>query len=234
MPWAARAAVEDLHLPAPAPVVDEYGLLSSEEVARLDQLVRKIKANSGVELTIYIPSSLRDQEIEDFSIAVAEQWKLGRKKEDKGLLMIVAPRERKMRFEVGYGMEGDLTDAFTRHVLDNGMRPYFKQGRYYEGIVSAISMLQEKIPLGVQPSDLPSENRTPASGAALIFLLVFIVIIFRIISFFGRFGGPPRGGIGRSGYYNSWGGGGFGGGSSGSSWGGGGGGFGGGGSSSSW
>lgn len=237
-PLFARAADAPLSLPAPAPVVDEYGLLSSTEQGQLDQLVRRIKSQTGVEITVFIPSSLQGLEIEDFSIRVAEQWQLGRKKEDKGLLMIIAPKERKMRIEVGYGLEGELTDAYTRRVLDDGMGPYFKQGQYYEGILNGLAMIQQKVPLGLQQSDLPEEGgvHIGAGLKLLIFLFVVLYFISLIIRTAAGGGWGRRGGWG-GGFYGgglgggSWGGGGgFGGGS----WGGGGGGFGGGGSSSSW
>ena len=219
--WAEKPK---LSLPTSAPVVDEANLLSASDDAQLDQLVRRIKASSGVEVTVYIANSLRGLEIEDFAIAVATQWNLGRKKDDRGLLLVVAPAERKMRFEVGRGLEGDLTDVFARRVLDDTMRPLFKQGRYFEGILAALGRIQEKVPLGLQPNEIPQGD------SFLLFLLVFFL--------FAKLQGLASGRRGYGGYYGgggSWGGGSWGGGSGGgSSWGGGGGSFGGGGSSSNW
>lgn len=218
----------DLKIPAPAPVVDEFGLLSSQETLNLDSLFRQIKQKSGVEIALYIPSTLQGREINDFSIAVAEQWKLGRKKEDNGLLLIVAPKERKMRFEVGYGLEGELTDAFTKRVLDNVMRPYFKRGEYYQGILSSIVALQQKVPLGLERQQnfntYQSDDGPNNLQLFVIIIVVILLLLFRVLAFFMGFRGT-----------NYRGGGGMGsGGSGGGSWGGGGGGFGGGGSSSSW
>ena len=235
-PSAAWAWGSDLSLPPPAPVVDEFRLLEGGEGARLEQLVKQIKQRSGMEISIFIPSSLRGRQIEDFSIAVAEEWKLGRKKEDKGLLFVFAPKERKMRIEVGYGLEGELTDAFTRRVLDNGVRPLFKQGRYYEGILTALQLIQEKVPLGLEAQDLPSGGRVSIPITVLfIFFFAFMIIAGVLNNFLPRSSyrrrGPFGGGWGAG---SSWGGGGWSGGSGGSSWGGGGGGFGGGGSSSDW
>jgi uncharacterized protein len=214
-------------------VVDEYGLLSSGESGRLASLLRAAKQNSGVEIAVYIPSTLRGREIEDFSIAVAEEWKLGRKKEDKALLFVIAPKERKMRIEVAYGIEGLVTDAFSRQLLDNVMRPYFRDGRYYQGILATLVKLQEKVPLGLDGEQAAAEQRADREAPPGVFLLLFILFIIGflvITSFFRRAGlGGYDGGFGGGG---GWGGGSRG--SGGSSWGGGGGGFGGGGSSSSW
>jgi uncharacterized protein len=222
-----------LSLPAPAPVVDEYGLLPKSDARQLDQLLRTLKERSGVEISVFIPSSLRGLAIEDFSIRTAEEWKLGRKKEDKALLLVVAPKERKMRIEVGYGLEGDITDAFSRRVLDDAVKPYFLKGAYSEGILAGLAAIQEKVPLGLR------EGEAPPAGTGMAFplplIIILLVILISVLSALGRLMGfRSYGGYG-GGY---WGGGGWGGGSwgggSGGSWGGGGGGFGGGGASSNW
>lgn len=211
--------------------------MNSSESRQLEQWLRNIKQRSGVEISVFIPKSLQDREIADFSIQVAEQWKLGRKKEDKALLLVIAPKERKMRIEVGYGLEGDVTDAFSKRVLDDVMRPYFREGRYAEGIAATLVALQEKVPLGIDEPSAPAQRekrfaRHERRGVTFkdIFVIgfwIFIVFLFVGLRIFGLI--PAyHGGRGRGGW-----GGGFGGGG-GSSWGGGGGGFGGGGASSSW
>lgn len=225
----------NLDLPNPQPVVDEVGLLSAGEAAELDRVVREVLKNSSVELSIYIAKDLRGLAIEDFSIAVVEKWQLGKKKTDKGLLFLVAPKERKMRIEVGYGLEGDLTDAYSRRILDQRVRPHFRQGNYFLGLMSGLAGIQERVPLGVE---IPEEK-----GIRLPFWLIFVLVVFVVLashlrSFtrYGYVGRGTRGGWG--GRSSSWGGssgwGGGGGWSGGSSWGGGGGGFGGGGASSNW
>jgi uncharacterized protein len=219
-------------------VVDEAGLLPASDAQRLDQLLRELKARSGVEVSVYIASSLRDRVIEDFSMAVAQQWKLGRKKEDRALLFLIAPKERKMRFEVGYGLEGDITDAYSRRVLDNVVKPYFQTGDYAQGILAGLAAVSEKVPLGLKEGEAPAPRKSGGGRSVLFSFLFFAAIFFILISrifgiaspayrSYGRRGGWGGGGFGGGG----WGGGGFGGGSS---WGGGGGGFSGGGASSSW
>ncbi|MGE3260953.1 MAG: YgcG family protein [Bacteriovoracia bacterium] len=231
--WDSSIAIR-----APAPVVDELGILQPGEVQQLEAWLRDIKANSGVEIAVYIASSLQGRAIEDFSIAVAEKWQLGRKKEDKGLLFVVAPKERKMRFEVGYGLEGELTDAFTRRVLDNTVRPLFRDGNYYGGITAGIASLQEKIPLGLKEGegDAQAYKRRPIVPMPIMVFALIFFLLFVFPAFLSIFGLSRRGVLGPS-RRGHWGGGGFGGGGGwggGGSWGGGGGGFGGGGSSSSW
>jgi uncharacterized protein len=237
---SAFAWDSNIQLPPAAPVVDEFGLLQQGERDSLAQLLSDIKAKSGVEISIYIPASLQGRVIEDFSIAVAEKWGLGKKKVDRGLLFVVAPKERKMRFEVGYGLEGDVTDAFSRRILDNRVQPLFKEGRYYEGIVAGIAGLQEKIPLGLSEEQVPTDQPTGIPlGILSLLIIIFVIFILPalMISAIARrlgIGGGRRGPWGGGGWG---GGGGFGGGwggGSGGSWGGGGGSFGGGGASSGW
>lgn len=224
---------ESLSLPAPAPVVDEVGLLNSAEAQRVDGVLRQLKARSGVEISVLVASSLRERTIEEFSLAVAEQWKLGRKKEDKAILFVVAPNEKRMRFEVGYGMEGDITDAFSRRVLDQAVKPYFQRGQYGDGILAGLMALQVKVPLGLEAGEAPpvrSGKRTIPS--TLVWILIVAFILFSFIGRLLGFSSPGYRRYGQRGWGGGLGGGGFGGG--GSSWGGGGGGFGGGGASSSW
>lgn len=222
----------NVDIPAPQPVVDEVGLLNPNEAAELDRMVRQILQKSSVELSIFIAKDLRGLPLEDFSIAVVEKWQLGKKKTDRGLLFLIAPKERKMRIEVGYGLEGDLTDAYSGRILDQRVRPYFRQGNYYQGLVSGLAGIQEKIPLGIELPE-QKEIRLPFW---LIFVLVVFVVLFSHLRSFTRYGYVGRGSRRGWGGYSSgssWGGSG-GGWSGGSSWGGGGGGFGGGGASSNW
>ncbi len=219
----------DLKLPSPAPVVDQFGLLGGDQQSQLEQILRAAKSRSGVEISVFIPASLQGREIEDFSISVAEQWKLGRKKEDRALLLVIAPKERKMRLEVGYGLEGEVTDVVSRRLLDDVMRPHFRAGQYLQGIMATLVGIQQRVNLGLGEPEIRefSDSRVRRGGSlsflqAVFFLL--IVILFVVFSVVGRaFGG------GRHRYHGGWSGG-----SGGSSWGGGGGGFGGGGASSSW
>lgn len=236
--WASLALAWDggVDIPPAAPLVDEAGLLPPQDAQYIDRLLRELKARSGVEISVFVASSLRGRAVEEFSLAVAEQWKLGRKKEDKALLFLIAPKERKMRFEVGYGLEGDITDAYSRRVLDNVVKPYFQTGEYGAGILAGLSAISEKVPLGLKEGEAPAPRSEKKGIPLLWFLFIGVFVIMMLGRLFG-ISSPHyrsrRGGWGGGG----WGGGGFGGGgfgSGGSSWGGGGGGFGGGGASSSW
>jgi uncharacterized protein len=219
------------------PVVDEVGLLTSDEQARLTSMLVKLRDSGRAKLVIFIPQTLGDEDIDSYAVHVFEKWKLGTKGKDEGLLIIIAPHERRMRIEVGYGLEGDITDAYTRRLRDNVMAPYFRQQRYGDGLIAAVGDIAQKLGVAVDGGTLAPLDETPHRQQIPPGLLLLILAFVILVMIFG--GGGPMfwggGGFGGSG----WGGGGFGGGGGG--WGGGdsggwsgGGGSGGGGSSGSW
>ncbi len=224
-----------------APVIDEAQIFSSQEYNDLSMILREFKSK-GVQMAVYVPASLHGYDIEGFSIAVAEKWKLGRKGVDKGLLLLVAPSERKMRLEVGYGLEGDITDAFTKRLLDDGVRPYFRAGHYSQGILFGVVQIAQKLNITLTGDytsvrDLDSGSRGISKNGITLLLLFIFFVLLPILRFLDSMSGGPRR-MGGGGYWGGgFGGGGGGwGGSSGSGGGysGGGGGFGGGGASSDW
>ncbi len=213
------------------PVVDTANLLSGPEKAAVTSLLERLNASPRVQMAVLITDSLGGADIESYALQVVESWKLGRKGEDTGLLLVIAPNERRMRFEVGYGLEGSLTDIGTKRILSDELAPYFKQGRYSDGLQIAIAAVARE--LGVDlPTSVPRLKRReqPLNPFAQFLLFVLLIIVILVVQSVGGFGGGFGGGRGYGG--GSFGGGGFGGGGGG--FGGGGGGFGGGGSSSSW
>lgn len=234
----AWAIENNLNLPElTGPVVDQMDLLRPLEKEQLERMLTKMYETGRIQMAVFITRSLEGLDIESYSISVAEKWQLGRKGQDQGLLMVIAPAERRMRLEVGYGLEGDITDAFSRQVLDDVVVPYFRKQRYGDGLMLATQAIAEKLKL--EGLDAPVKNplakssgrSTPAKLIVLLFLIFWLMLFFR--GLFLPFGaGSGWGYRGRNGGgFGGFGGGGFGGGGGFS---GGGGGFGGGGSSSSW
>jgi uncharacterized protein len=229
-------------------VVDEAGLLDPGGRRRLEALSRAAFGQQGekqVQLQYLLVRSLQGDALEDFSIRVAEKWRIGTKGRDNGVLVLVAVEDRKVRIEVGGGLEGGLTDAQSGRIIRNTIAPAFREGRYGEGLYAA--GVQVLSALGALPSEVASRARrtSPGSpGLTLAFmLLIAMVIVFGIASsirqarrgFRGRRGG--WGGFGGGGPWIGGGGlgGGFGGGGGGGGgWSGGGGGFSGGGASGGW
>ncbi len=126
-------------------VTDEAGLLTSEQIASLNQLLSEYEQRTTNQIVVLTVKSLEGQDIESYSIAVAEAWKAGQKHKDNGAILIVAPKERKVRIEAGYGLEGLLTDAKSAQIIRNILAPRFQAGDYYGGISGAVSAMEAVI-----------------------------------------------------------------------------------------
>lgn len=126
---------QELQVPAlTSPVLDTAGLLSAEEREDLSQLAYEIYTHNGPQITIFTVPDLQGLEIEDFSMKVAEKWQLGTKKAGNGILVTVAVKERRMRIEVGEGLEGDITDYDTAQYTRKIFPQYFREQKYYAGL----------------------------------------------------------------------------------------------------
>jgi uncharacterized protein len=231
--WGGIAASPAAIPALTGPLVDTANLLSPEEKAAVTSVLERLNASPRIQMALLITDSLGDADIETYSLQVVESWKLGRKGEDNGVLLVVAPNERRMRFEVGYGLEGVLTDVGTKRILSDELAPYFKQKRYADGLQVAIAAVARELGIDL-PHSVPRLKRqgptlNPLAQSLLFLLLIIVVLVLQAV---GGFGGGIGGGRGYGGGGSF--GGGFGGGGGGGGFGGGGGGFGGGGSSSSW
>lgn len=169
------------------PVMDLVGILKPSEISSLENLILNLQKEKGSQIGVLIVESTLPYSIEEYSIKVAEQWKLGRKGVDDGVLFLIAIKDRKMRIEVGYGLEGAIPDAKAKQILDDYVKPYFKKGDYYNGIYSGIGMLEKLI----RGESLPeSENfQQKDKSFELIFQSVFagIALIFHIIAILFNF-----------------------------------------------
>jgi uncharacterized protein len=231
--YAESGAPASLKIPAlTSPVMDTVGVLSQHERAVLEQTLRQANALHRMQMTILILDSLHEMPIEQASIEIVDQWKLGEKGKDNGLLFLLVPAEKKSRIEVGRGLEGDIPDVVAKRILADISRPYFKVGQYGQGIMAAtVSLLKIMDPNGQgEARGLPEVEPAPVQRAQKKAIPEWVILVFFLLFIFLRlfFGGGRGGG----GFYI--GGGGFGGSGGGGGWSGGGGGFSGGGSSDSW
>ncbi|WP_398481398.1 TPM domain-containing protein [Tardiphaga sp.] len=117
-------------------VVDQTGTLSSSDQAELSRKLADFETRKGSQIAVLIVPTTQPESIEQFSIRVAEAWKIGRKKVDDGAILLVAKNDRKLRIEVGYGLEGALTDATTKRIIDEVIAPRFKSGDFAGGITA--------------------------------------------------------------------------------------------------
>lgn len=211
-------------------LVDEARLLSPTETQTVTEEIRRFNSTGKGQLAVLIVSHLDGQDIETFSISVVEKWRLGEKKKGNGILFLIAPNERRMRIEVGYGLEGDLPDIYAKRILDDTVAAFFKERRYSDGIQAGILEIARYL-----AEDIPSpEKRKGPRAETIPFLFFFIILFFSLFALLFRpwryrYGGWHSGGwnsYGSRGMSGGWGGGG--------GFRGGGGGFGGGGASSSW
>ncbi|MEQ9592696.1 MAG: TPM domain-containing protein, partial [Cyclobacteriaceae bacterium] len=119
-------------------VHDEAKVLSQGAVDRLEQQLRLYEDSTSNQIAILVVPSLEGDILEEYSLRVAEEWKLGQKDKDNGALLLVAIEDRKMRIEVGEGLEGVLTDALSNRIIRNEMAPAFRRGDYEAGIQAGV------------------------------------------------------------------------------------------------
>lgn len=208
-------------------VTDFAGVLTQSERDGIEQMLREYDARTSSQFVVLILTTLKGESLEDFSMRVAELNQIGRKGKDNGLLLLIALQDRKLRFEVGYGLEGVLTDALTSVIIRDVIAPSFREGRFAEGITAGLQAAMQAA--AGEFTAPPSRERSKDDDGNIVPFIILLIIFF----VFFRKKGRGRGGFifipgGFGGGFGGGGGGGFGGFS------GGGGGFGGGGSSGSW
>ncbi len=217
-------------------VTDQAGVLSAEERTQLGALLAAHEQATGHQFAVLIVPSLEGDPIEDFSIRVVEAWQLGKKGTDDGLLLLVALEDRKMRIEVGYGLEGEIPDALAGRIVREEIRPRFKAGHYADGIAAGLVTLmrvsgwEPPATAGVPQTHTP-RSRGPVSLVQVMFWIAMIIffvfmggrggggwlMLFALHALGGgrHFGGGGGGGGGFGGFS---GGGGFGGGGASGDW----------------
>lgn len=165
-------------------VVDQTGTLSSADIATLSQKLRDFENRKGSQIAVLIVPTTQPETIEQFSIRVAEAWKIGRKKVDDGAILVVAKNDRHLRIEVGYGLEGALTDVTSRRIIDEDITPKFRSGDFAAGIGAGVDRMMRVI----DGEPLPSPSRSANFAHNLDDLMpVFAVALFASIGVGGFF-----------------------------------------------
>jgi len=163
MCWAVAAAADVAVPPLSGRVVDQTGTLSSGDIASLTQTLKSLEARKGSQVAVLIVPTTAPETIEQYSIRVAEAWKIGRKKIDDGALLVVAKNDRHLRIEVGYGLEGSLTDATTKRIIDEDITPKFKAGDFAGGITAGVNRMIRVIDGEQLPAPEPPHWQSPGS-----------------------------------------------------------------------
>ena len=244
---AAALALVLLIPPAPTARVNDYaGLLSADDRGRLERFLAEREAATGIQMAVAIFRSAEGENLEDFSIKLAERWRVGQKGLDNGVILVVFLTERKVRLEVGYGLEPTIPDAVAAGIIRDAIAPRFREGRYAAGIEAAARAVYERAGEGKAGARGHGRQRTnlPMVGFFVLFGVLAVIFAWETMSLERR-QRRLHYTLGSSGAYvpmgTTWGGfmgggGGFGGGGGGGGGGfsGGGGSFGGGGASGEW
>ena len=163
--WVFPALADVAVPPLVGRVVDLTGTLSTNDVSAMNQTIRAFEARKGSQVAVLIVPSTDGEAIEPFSLRVAEAWKIGRKKIDDGVLLVIAKNDRKLRIEVGYGLEGALTDVTSKRIIDEIITPHFRSGDFAGGISAGVDRIiriidGEKLPAPAQRE--PSRGTQPS------------------------------------------------------------------------
>ena len=158
--WSALSAAQVAVPPLTGHVIDQTGTLTAEQKATLEQTLTAFEARKGSQLAVLVVASSAPEEIEQYALRVAEQWKLGRKKVDDGAILVVAKNDRAMRIEVGYGLEGALNDLTSKRIISETILPRFKSQDFYGGITAGV----EQVIRVVDGEPLPAPSARPSQG----------------------------------------------------------------------
>jgi uncharacterized protein len=165
-------------VPNPPRLVNDYaGVLQQNEKEALEQKLRLFNDSTSNQIAIVIENSLQGEEVFDYSFRLAQSWGIGNKGKNNGALIYVALEERKIRIQVGYGLEEKLTDAFCKGLIQEVIKPNFKAGNYFAGLDEATNDMM----LAAKGLFKGEKKAKKPSGSGLIFLgvvLLFIILIF--------------------------------------------------------
>jgi len=193
----AYTAAEIAVPPLKARVTDLTATLTSDQRAALEQKLAALEARKGSQVAVLLVPTTLPETVEQYAIRVFDQWKLGRKAMDDGVLLLVAKNDRKLRIEVGYGLEGAIPDAIARRVMDEDIVPLFKRGNFYGGISAGTDRVSKLIEGESMPP--PKHTTAPGSGwSTETFFIGFIILAMAsqlLHSLLGRFLGAGVAGI---------------------------------------
>jgi uncharacterized protein len=178
--WASYASALDV--PALKGRVNDYGdMLSPSTERQLDAVLGELERTDSTQIVVLTIKSLKGDSLEDFSIRVADKWKIGQKGKDNGAILLVSKNDRKIRIESGYGLEGSLTDLTSGRIIRNVIAPYFKRGDFDGGISNGVYAMIQAVRGEYKGDAKPVRSRgRRASGSSLVPILLMLFIINRM------------------------------------------------------
>lgn len=197
--WGFLAAAPTAALQVPklgGRVNDFAGLLTPATVQQLDSILAQLEQTDSTQIVVVTIPSLEGDSLEDFSMRLAEQWKIGQKQLDNGAILLVAVAERKVRIEVGYGLEGKLTDLTAGRIIRGVMAPQFRAGDFNQGVVAGVQAMIQVV-RGEFTAPAPSSRRPRGSSELNGGLLVFVFLVFLVsrLAQAGKVAGMFGGGV---------------------------------------
>jgi uncharacterized protein len=178
----------------PVLVTDLAGVLSPEQKQALENKLVAIDDSSSNQIAVVILPTLDGNPIEEYATKLFRTWGIGNKKTNNGILLLIAIQDKKIRIEVGYGLEGALPDITANSIIDNDIKPAFRQQAYYEGIDKATDDIAKA---AVGEYKVKRERKTKEKGSNLI---LFVFIVFIIVALLGKKGGGGGSNIGGGGF----------------------------------
>ena len=178
-------------------VTDLTATFKAGERDALEGELAAIETRTGAQFAVLLVPTTQGEPIEQFALRVAEAWKLGRKGSDNGLLLLVAKNDRKVRIEVGYGLEGDIPDAIARRVIAETIAPRFQAGDFAGGVTAGVQRLAGRLESGTPQKAAPVRRASGVSADLPLALLVGLLVIGSVLRrLLGRvFGGLTTAGI---------------------------------------
>ena len=193
--WTGLSAQSVLAKPStPQLVNDIAGVLSPEQKAALENKLVAIDDSSSNQIAVVILPTLDGYPIEEYAVKLFRDWGIGNMKTNNGVLLLIAINDRKVRIEVGYGLEGAIPDITSSNIINNDIKPAFKVGDYYEGIDKATDNIAKA---AVGEYKVARKKKGKDTGGSL---LLFVIILFVIVAIVGRKGGNGGSNIGGGGF----------------------------------
>ncbi|MGZ8194618.1 MAG: TPM domain-containing protein [Methylosarcina sp.] len=177
-------------------VTDLTATLSPTQMASLEQKLAAFETEKGSQIAVLLVATTLSEDIAQFGIRVADAWKIGRKNVDDGVILIVAKNDRKLRLEVGYGLEGVIPDAVAKRIIEETITPYFKQGDFAGGIDAGVNQLMQLIRGEPLPEPEPRPDYERNENSFMFILVAGLFAGFILSALMGRFSGGLLAGLG--------------------------------------
>jgi uncharacterized protein len=191
--FSARSFGQDpAILPVPNPprlLVDKAGALIPEQAEILENKLVAFDDSTSNQISVVIIPTLNGYPIEEYATRLYRAWGIGGKKNNNGVLLLIALNDRQVKIEIGYGLEGAITDVQSKSIIENDIAPYFRKGdqeNYYRGIDQAINSLEKA---AVGEYKVPRDTSDDSGGSAIVFFIILAIVIFILIASKGGGGG---------------------------------------------